>query len=92
LQRGFLRHRRLQPARAEAERQELRDARGALANEIEARDPTVDDSVLDVLGDVGGADEQYLDRRVPTSEREGALARLLGAEPGVLEQPESRLA
>ena len=48
------------------------------------RDAAVDDAVLDVLGDVRGAHEQHLDRRVAARERERALARLLLAEAGVL--------
>ena len=55
-------------------------------------DAAVDDAVLDVLGDVGGADEQYFHRRVPAGERERALARLLRAEARVLEQGDGRLA
>ena len=62
----------------------------ALAHEIDAGDAAVDDAVLDVLGHVGGADEQHLDRRVAARERERALAGLLGAEPRVLEQVERR--
>ena len=88
----LLGHGRLEPARAEAELEQLVDARAALADEVQARDPAVDDAVLHVLGDVGRADEQHVDRRVPARERERALARLLGAEPGVLEQRDRRLA
>ena len=47
---------------------------------------------VDVLRDVGRAHEQHLDRRVAAREGERALARLLGAEPGVVEQLERRLA
>ena len=85
-------HGRLEAARAEAELQHLADPGAALADEVDAGDAAVDDAVLHVLGDVGGADEQHLDRRVAARERERALARLLGAEPGVLEQLERRLA
>src|SRR5262249_25028353 len=56
------------------------------------RDPAVDDAVLDVLRDVRRADEQHLDRRVAARECQGALSRLLRAEPRVLEQAERRLA
>ena len=64
----------------------------ALADEIEAGDATVDDAVLDVLGHVGGPDEEHLDRRVAARERERPLAGLLGAEPRVGEQVERGLA
>jgi hypothetical protein len=68
------------------------DVGPALADEVEAGDPAVDDPVLHVLGHVGGPDEQDLDRRVPARERERALAGLLGAEARVLQQVEGRLA
>ena len=55
-------------------------------------DAAVDDAVLDVLGHVGRADEQHLDRRVAARERERPVAGLLRAEPGVLEQVDGRLA
>ena len=84
-------HRSLEPARAEAERQELADDGAALAHEVEAGDAAVDDAVLDVLGDVGRAHEQHLDRRVPARERQRAVAGLLRPEPGVLEEPVRRL-
>ena len=61
-------------------------------HEVGAGDAAVDDAVLDVLGDVRGAHEQHLDRRVPARERERPLAGLLGAEAGVLEQRDGRLA
>ena len=64
----------------------------ALAHEVDAGDAAVDDAVLHVLGHVGGAHEQDLDRRVAARERERALAGLLGAEAGVLEQVERRFA
>ena len=67
-------------------------SRAALANEVDAGDAAVDDAVLHVLGDVGRAHEQHLDRRVAAGEGERAVAGLLGAEPGVLEQVERRLA
>ena len=88
----FLRHRGLQRAAAEAEPQQLGHARAAFRHEVGAGDPAVDDAVLDVLGDVRGADEQHLDGRVPAREGERALAGLLGAEAGVLEQRDRRLA
>jgi hypothetical protein len=60
-------------------------------HEVEARDPAVDDAVLNVLGHVGGADEEHVDRRVAAREGECAVARLLRAEAGVLEQLDRRL-
>ena len=92
LDRRLLGHRRLEAARAEPELQQLGDACAALAHEVEPGDAAVDDAVLHVLGDVGGANEQHLDRRVPAGERERPLARLLRAETGVLEQPKRRVA
>ena len=71
---------------------ELVHLRPALANEIGARDPAVDDAVLHVLGDVRGAHEHDVDRSVPARERERPLARLLGAEPCVREERDGRLA
>ena len=82
----------LERARAEPERDELVHLRPALANEIGARDPAVDDAVLHVLGDVRGPHEHDVDRRVPARERERPLARLLGAEPCVREERDGRLA
>src|SRR5262249_11704959 len=58
----------------------------------EAGDPTINDAVLHVLRDVRGAHEQHLDRSVAARERKSSVARFLGAEPGVLEQVERRLA
>ena len=49
-------------------------------------------AVEHVLRHVRGAHEQHLDRRVAARERERAVAGLLGAEPGVLEQVERRVA
>ena len=43
-------------------------------------------------GHVVGAHEQRLDRRVPARERERAVAGRLGAEPGVVQQLDGRLA
>ena len=85
-------HARLEPARAEAEAKHLVDVGAALAHQVEPGDPAVDDAVLDVLGNVGGADEQDLDRCVPARKRERALPRLLGAEARVLEQVERGIA
>ena len=92
LDRRFLGHGGLERAASEAEPEELRDPGAALGDEVGAGDPAVDDAVLDVLGDVGGPHEQHLDGRIPAGERERALAGLLGAEPGVLEQADRRLA
>jgi hypothetical protein len=88
----FRPHRRLEPARAETEPEELAHLRAALANEVGAGDAAVDDAVLHVLGNVGSADEQNLDRRVSTRERERTLARDLGAEAGIVEKVDSRIA
>ena len=77
--RRLLGHRRFEAAPAEAEPQEFGHVRAALAHEVGAGDPAVDDAVLHVLGDVRGAHEQHVDRRVAARERERALARLLRA-------------
>ncbi len=66
--------------------------RAALADDVEAGDAAVDDTVLDVLGDVVRAHEQSFDRRVPARERERAVAGRLRPEPRVLEQRHRRLA
>ncbi len=87
----LLGHGGLEPARPVPELEQLLHARSPLANEILPGDPAVDDAVLHVLGDVGGAHEQDVDRRVPARERERPLAGLLRAEPGVLEQRDRRL-
>ena len=84
------RHRSLERARAEAEPHELGDVGAALAHDVEAGDAAVDDAVLHVLGDVVGAHEQRLDRRVAAREGERAVARRLGAEPGVVRGARSR--
>ena len=86
----LLGHRGLEPARAEPELEQLLDAGAALADEVLPGDPAVDDAVLHVLGHVGRADEQHVDRRVPAREGERALAGLLGAEARVLEQRDRR--
>jgi hypothetical protein len=90
--RRFLRHRRFERAAAEAEPQQLRDLRTALPDEIRPGDAAVDDTVLNVLRNVRGTDEEDLDRRVPTGERERPLPRFLGTESSVLEQRHRRLA
>ena len=82
----------LERARAEPERDELVHLRPALANEVGARDPAVDDAVLHVLGHVGSAHEHDVDRRIAAREGERPLARLLGAEPCVREECDGRLA
>src|SRR4029079_9890335 len=74
------------------ELQQLCHLHTALAHEVGARDPAVDDAVLYVLGDVRSANEQHVDRRVAARERERPLARLLGAEPCVVEKRDRRLA
>src|SRR5262249_9542605 len=74
------------------ERQQLLDLGGALADEVEAGDPAVDDAVLDILGDVVGPHEEHVHGRVPSRERERAVALLLGPEPGVDEKRHPRLA
>ena len=92
LERRLLRHGGVEPAGAEAERQQLLDSGAALAHEVLTGDAAVDDAVLHVLRDVGGAHEQHVDRRVAARECERALAGLLGLEAGVDEQPHRRLA
>lgn len=87
-----MRHGSLERAAAETERDQLFDLRLALLDEVEARDAAVDDSVLNVLGDIRGAHEQDVDGCVSAREGEGAIARALRAEAGVLEQPDGRLA
>ena len=89
---GLLRHCRLERAAAEAEAKELADGRPALPNEISARNPTIDDGVLNVLGNVLRPDEEHVDRCVATREREGAFAGSLGPQPGVLEEGDRGLA
>jgi hypothetical protein len=89
--RRFLRHGGLERAAAEAEAQELGDARTALRDQVGAGDPAVDDAVLDVLGDVRGSYQENLDRRVAARKRERALSRLLRAEARVVEQGDRRL-
>ena len=83
---GLLRHRDVDAARAEPQLEQLLDARPALAHQILAGDAAIDDAVLHVLGDVGGAHEEYVDGRVAAREGERALARLLGTETRVFEQ------
>ena len=73
-------------------RSELDHVGAALAHDVEAGDAAVDDAVLHVLGDVVGAHEQRLDRRVPARERERAVARRLGAEPRVVQELDRGLA
>jgi hypothetical protein len=68
------------------------DGGAALTNEIDAGDAAIDDAILDVLGYVGGSDEQHLDRRVATRKGERTVPRLLRTEPGVLEEPKRRFA
>ena len=89
---GLGEDRSLERARAETDPQQLAHARAALDHQVGAGDPAVDDAVLHVLGDVRSAHEQHLDRRVAARERERALARLLRAEAGVVEQADRRLA
>ena len=89
---GLLGNGGLEPAGAEAELEQLLDPGPALADEVLAGDPAVDDAVLDVLGHVGRTDEQHVDRGVPARERERTLAGLFRAETGILEQRDGRLA
>jgi hypothetical protein len=63
-----------------------------LGDEIGSGNAAVDDAVLDVLRDVRRANEQDLDRRVPAGEGERPFAGLLGAESGVLQERDRRLA
>ena len=88
----LLGHRRLEPARAEAERQQLAHVGAALAHEVDAGDAAIDDAVLHVLRHVGRAHEQDLDGRVAAGKGERPVAGLLGPEPGILEQVERRVA
>ena len=90
--RGLRGHGGLEPARAEAEPQQLAHVAPRSRTRSMPGDAAVDDAVLDVLGNVGGTDEQHVDRRVAARERERPLARLLRAEAGILEQRERRLA
>jgi len=92
LRRRLLRHRGFERARAEAELQQFDDVGAALAHDVEAGNAAVDNAVLHVLGDVVRAHEQCLDRRVAARERERAVARRLGAEPGVVQQLDGGLA
>ena len=87
----LLGNRRLEAARAEAEWKHLAHVGAALAHEVDAGDPAIDDTVLHVLGHVGGAHEQHLDGRVAARERERAIAGLLGAEARILQEVERRL-
>jgi len=61
-------------------------------HEIEARDATVDDAVLDILRNVGCADEQDVDRSIQAREGESPIAGALRTETGVFEQGDRRLA
>ena len=79
-------------ARAESQAQERVDADAALLHEIHARHTAVHDAVLHVLGNVGRADEHDVDRRVAAWERERTLTRLLGPEPGIVQQLDRGLA
>ncbi len=88
----LLRHRRLERAPAESQPEQLGHVALALPNEIRSRDPTVDDAVLDVLGDIGRPDEEHLDRCVPAREREGSLSRHLRPEPRLVQERDGRLA
>jgi hypothetical protein len=88
----LLGHGRLEPAGAEPEPKQLAHARAALAHEVDPGDPAIDDAVLHVLRHVGRADEQDVDRRVPARKCERPLAGHLGAEAGVLQKRDRRLA
>jgi hypothetical protein len=59
--------------------------------QVGAGDAAVDDAVLHVFGDVRGADEQDVDRRVAARERERTLARLFRAEACVAQEGDGRL-
>jgi hypothetical protein len=54
-------------------------------HEVEAGDPAVDDAVLHVFRNVCGANEEDVDRCVPTRERERAVAGALRTEAGVMQ-------
>ena len=81
----------LERAGAEAEPEQHVDADAALLDEIRARDAAVDDLVLDVLGNVGRADEHDVDGGVATGKRQRALAGLLGAETRCVEERDGGL-
>ena len=86
------RHSCLERAGPEAEQEELGDIGGPLPHDVEPSDAAVDNTVLHVFRDVVCAHEQRLDGRVAARERERAVARRLGAEPGVVEQLDRGLA
>jgi len=92
LDRRLLRHCSLEPATAEAELQELGHVCAALPDEVGAGDTAVHDAVLNVLGHVGRAHEQHVDRSIAAGERERTLARFLRPEPRGAEKGDRRLA
>ena len=90
--RRLLGHGRLERAGAEPQPQKLLDVSLSLAHEVGSGDAAVDDAVLHVLGDVCCTHQQDVHGRIPAWEGERSLARLLGPEPGVLEQVDGGLA
>ena len=85
-------HGGLERACAEAQLEQDLDLGAALAHEVDPGDAAVDDSVLDVLGHVGRAHEEHVDRCVAAGEGQRPLARLLRAEPCISEQCDTGLA
>lgn len=55
-------------------------------DQVEPGDAAVDDTVLDVLGDVGSTDKQDVDGSAAAMDGKYLSARLLGSETGILEQ------
>ena len=90
--RGLFRNGHLHAASAKAEFKQHRHVGGALADQVCTGYAAIDDAVLDVLWDIGGAHEKDVDRGLRTGKRKRALTRLLGPETGVLEERDRRRA
>ena len=88
--RGIVRNRGLQRAAREPELGESDDVGIRLDDEVSPRHTEVNDTVLDVLGNVARAHEQKVDRRIGAWNHEGALGGL-EREPCVGAQPQGRL-
>jgi hypothetical protein len=80
-----VRHGGLERAGAEPETKQHLYIGVTLVDEVEAGDTAVDDTVLHVLGDVSGTDEEYVDGRVATREGESAVTGSLRSETGIFE-------
>ena len=87
---GVGRRRDRECASPEPELGEHRDGRLRLGDEVRSGDPEIDHAVLDVLGNVVGAHEQQVDRRVRAGNDQRSLGRF-ERQPGVGEQPKRRL-